>query len=176
MWRSYCWLSLWSCLLVLVLELFDPSTCLQLQCWTSLIQFTAYKYKYSICSPHLLCGLLAVPDLLHGGELHLGDGGARPAPDVGHQILGRPAVTSHLMLTLLNIYLLLYAVNGTVERRPHFIIKFRKFLLVDSSNVIVPTWGWLPRPASAIRPLVRQNSSRRTKLPLRPFFEAGRGS
>ena len=91
-----------------------------------------------VCSPHL-CGLLAVPDLLHGGELHLGDGRARPAPDVGHQILGRPAVTSHLMLTLLNIYLLLYAVNGTVERRPHFIIKFRKFLLVDSSNVIVPT-------------------------------------
>ena len=94
--------------------------------------------KYSICSPHL-CGLLGLPDLLHGGELHLGDGRARPAPDVGHQILGRPAVTSHLMLTLLNIYLLLYAVNGTVERRPHFIIKFRKFLLVDSSNVIVPT-------------------------------------
>ena len=60
-----------------------------------------------VCSPHLVCGLLAVPDLLHRGELHLGDGRARPAPDVGHQILGTPAVTVTSCKHLFLIYLLL---------------------------------------------------------------------
>ena len=84
-------------------------------------------------------------DLLHRGELHLGDGRARPAPDVGHQILGRPAVTSHLMQTLL-IYLLLYVVNGTVGRRPHFIVKFREFLLTALMLLSQPEAGCLGLP------------------------------